>query len=76
MCFLAVDNPSGLSEHEVVQQILSYLETDTVFFISDVINCLSCWVLAYYFKIEIAWIGRSRVRESIDGKMDATNSEV
>ncbi|XP_060847814.1 ATP synthase mitochondrial F1 complex assembly factor 2 isoform X1 [Rhopalosiphum padi] len=38
LCFLAVDNPSDLSEHEVVQQILSYLETDTVFFISDTDN--------------------------------------
>lgn len=37
LCFLAVDNPSDLTEHDVVQQILSYLETDTVFFISDVI---------------------------------------
>lgn len=35
---MAVDNPSELSEHEVVQQILCYLETDTVIFISDVIN--------------------------------------
>ncbi|VVC36956.1 ATP12, ATP synthase F1-assembly protein,Orthogonal Bundle domain in ATP12 [Cinara cedri] len=35
LCFLTVDNPSGLSENDAVQQILSYLETDTVFFISD-----------------------------------------
>jgi len=35
LCFLAVDNPSNLTEHDVVSQILTYLESDTVFFISD-----------------------------------------
>ncbi|XP_050438101.1 ATP synthase mitochondrial F1 complex assembly factor 2 [Adelges cooleyi] len=35
LCFLAVDNPSKLSEKDVVKEILSYLETDTVFFIPD-----------------------------------------
>jgi len=35
LCFLAVDNENVHSKEEIIQQILSFLETDTVFFISD-----------------------------------------
>ncbi|XP_050530576.1 ATP synthase mitochondrial F1 complex assembly factor 2 [Daktulosphaira vitifoliae] len=35
LCYLSVDNPNEHCEKDIAQQILSYLETDTVFFISD-----------------------------------------
>ena len=38
LCSTAIDNPNNLTKFDIVQHIISYLDTDTVLFQSSVSN--------------------------------------